>query len=69
MKRFRIRDWENRILFKANTTLECYTFLKQQPASAVICTIDDLVEDTEIDSDTFIEAFDGGELPEDLSFF
>lgn len=68
-KRFRVHDWENCVVFKADTTEEVFQWLKKQDLGLASFRIECLVDDIEIDSEEFMQAFYDGECPGDLQFF
>ena len=68
-KRFRVKNYRDEIVFKADTTQEIYEFLERQDLGLNSYLIECLVDDIEIDADEFLEAFRDGECPGDLQFF
>lgn len=74
-ERFRVRKQNPlggvfNIVYKADTTQECYEFLqKQNDLKEYQYYIEDLEDDIFVWSDEFIQAFKEGECPQDLQFF
>lgn len=70
IKRFRIFNSDEQILVgKYATTLEAYGAMKKLNHGLAHYFIDDVVDDIEVSSDEFIEAFERGEHPIDLQRF
>lgn len=70
-ERFRVRDTEGNLpLFKADTTQECYEYLKTVKTPNKNFTVEDTVDRIDwINDIEFMEAFAYGECPLDLQFF
>lgn len=70
IKRFVVRNDSTRFIeFEANTTDEIYEFLKTKDLGLDGYYIECRVDDIEIHSNEFTEAFEDGECPGDLQFF
>ena len=69
MKRFRVLDYGRNVVFKSETTEACFKYLKTQNMGLSSFTVEDVVDDIEVDADDFVTAFNEGETPMDLQFF
>jgi len=70
MKRFIARnDSSRQIEFEADSTQEIYDFLKTKDLGLDGYYIECRVDDIEIHSNEFTDAFEEGESPKDLQFF
>ena len=69
MKRFRVLDFQRNVVFKSETTEACFKYLKTQDMGLSSFSVEDVVDDIEVDADDFVKAFDDGEDPGDLQFF
>lgn len=70
MKRFRIMTsgmFAGQVAGKFNTTQQCYEALLLLPEDQY--TVEDLQDDIFVESNEFMEAFQSGECPDDLTFF
>jgi hypothetical protein len=66
--RFFVKDLAGSIIFRAQTTRECYNYMVNA-SDPFITTVEDIIDEIEVRADDFMIAFSEGENPLDLKLF